>query len=386
MNSLTHRQNQFIENCMKTANYRELRINTKNPEIFDLSSNDYLRLSNHPQVIESIIKAAHRYGSSTSGSPLVNGYLAIHKELEEHLCHWLNFKSALLWCSGCMANESLITTLFNKDDCIIADKSIHNSCLRGIQLSGSKLLRFQHSNSDDLENKLKLASLTNKVIAVITEGIFSMEGNSSDLKQIAFLKSKYNFIWIIDEAHSLGWIGTQGKGSAYDQNVLDQVDILVGTLGKSLASQGAFTLFRSQKIRDFIINACTDFRYSTYLAPSLVAASISALQIIYSIPETERTNWQLQSQKIHQLISPHAKKTLSGPIIPILIGSESSALQAQSILYSHNIKTIAIRYPSVPKNQAILRLSLNRSLPWNSLHINLTAALTHLNNEALFMH
>lgn len=364
-NLLGKRLSGKLEITGKINGLRELKItDPRDSKIINLASNDYLNLSRHPAVILASQEAAYRYGTSSGGSPVVSSYFAIHKELEETLCQWLGFKECLIWTSGFSANRSIFQTLLQKDDLVLADRLCHTSALLGILESGARLIRYNHLDINHLENLLKKNFKKEKLIFVVSESVFSMDGDYPDLKAIATLKEQYPFIWILDEAHALGWYGPRGNGLAAQYGVIEAVDILIATLGKSLASQGAVSFFHDVKLKKSLINYGKEFIYSTYPAPSCMAAANCAAKLIKEQIYKEQTIWQNEVLKLKSIIYKHFPEMIlnDSPILPIILKHNEAALLAQEKLLENNILVGAIRPPSVPEGTSRLRLSLNKDI------------------------
>lgn len=332
-----------------------------------LNLNDYLQLSTHSFVIESAKNAIEQWGTTSSGSPVVGSYWPIHEELENVLKKWCGFPYALLWNSGYTANKALLSQLPQKGDIVLADRYIHNSVLTGLQETDAKLIRYRHLDLNHLEDLLKRHTHPDRTVFVVTESVFSMEGDYPDLQAMGLLKERYSFFWIVDEAHAIGWYG---NGLVAKKNVTDKVDILVATLGKALASQGAFTLFHDRDVRSYLLNRSAEFIYSTYLTPAAVAASLAAIQLIRTDYETRQTQWLSASFQFKN----HLKKFFpdiplyDSPILPLIIGEPEKTLSlAEKLKIQHGIYTGAIRPPSVPVGTSRLRLSLHCNLDFNSL-------------------
>lgn len=363
--ALTPRLSERLEQTTLANGLRQLRItHPKAPTLINLASNDYLNLSKHPQVIQASQEAAQRFGTSSSGSPVVSSYFSIHKELEDTMSHWLGFNSCLIWTSGFAANKSILETILTKDDIVLSDRLTHYSGLKGVTESRARLIRYHHCDLQHLEDLLKKHSEKNQLIFVITESLFSMDGDYPDLAAIAKLKTRYPFIWVLDEAHAIGWYGPKGNGLAAHFGVTDQVDILIATLGKSLASQGAISLFHDPKIKDYLINYSKDFIYSTYPAPACVAAANQAAKIIQTELYKEQKSWHAKARFLKTKFFPYFPEIIQNesPILPLILKSNEGALCAQKELYKHNILVGAIRPPSVPEGTSRLRLSLNKDI------------------------
>lgn len=238
--------------------------------------------------------------------------------------------------------------------------------IAGIKRSGATFKRYPHLDLTVLETLLKEAyegSASYRTIFVVTESVFSMDGDYPDLRKVASLKAKYPFVWILDEAHALGWYGKTGAGLAEAQQVTSQVDIFVGTLGKTLASSGAYTLFHNPIVRDYLINHASEFIYSTALAPSNALVAISAINRIKDCV-VEQTAWHALSRDFRQKLIAANFETLEGesPIIPVMLKSEDAALSLKEALLKDGILVAAIRPPTVPPKSSRIRISLKRGV------------------------
>ncbi|MBK1859506.1 aminotransferase class I/II-fold pyridoxal phosphate-dependent enzyme [Cerasicoccus arenae] len=322
----------------------------------DLSNNDYLRLSRHPEVIAAGQEALALWGGSSSASPLVSGYTAAHAALEEQLAHWAGFSYGLVWNAGYSANQAVLGRLPKRGDLVLADRLIHQSMIDGILRSGVRLQRYRHLDIEHLEHLLAGERDADCNVFVVTESVFSVDGDYPDLKAIAALKDRYDFIWILDEAHAIGWYGEQGSGLAEAMQVAPQVDIMVGTLGKGLGSMGAFTLFHQASLRDYLINFSGEFIYSTYLAPVCAVAASKAVELT-TLMSSQRAYWQARSRNFRRQIS--GAPTGDSPIVPILIGDAARTLSIAQLLSEYGFLVGAIRPPTVPTSSSRLRISLN---------------------------
>ncbi|MFQ5444878.1 MAG: aminotransferase class I/II-fold pyridoxal phosphate-dependent enzyme, partial [Nitrospinales bacterium] len=265
---------------------RELAVSR--PCRLNLISNDYFQLRQHPEVIKAAQQSAETYGAGSGASPLLSGFMPCHEQLVKKLCAWKRKSAGLLFNTGFMANQAVIKTLPGKNDLILADKLIHHSVAQSLKQSAAKFKRYPHLDLDQLEELLEKNQKSYETMFVVTETVFSMDGDYPDLKRLADLKQKFPFILILDEAHATGVFGPSGGGLAEEAGILDQVDILVGTLGKSLASMGAYVLTNSSIIKDYLINFSGEFIYSTFISPALVGAASCAIDIVQKSAEQRR--------------------------------------------------------------------------------------------------
>ncbi|MCP4482808.1 MAG: 8-amino-7-oxononanoate synthase [bacterium] len=312
----------------------------------DFSSNDYLGLATHPLMKKATIQAIQQYGTGSTASRLLSGTYNLHNKLETDIAIFKHKEAALVFNSGYQANLGLVRTLFNKNDVIFSDKLNHASIIDGLKLGEAKYLRFKHNNIEDLEWLLKKERKKFDRALVITETVFSMDGDIAPLTDIIALKKQYNLEIMVDEAHAVGIETPQ------------EIDYIMGTFSKGLGSFGAYFAC-SQEIKTYLINKCRSFIFTTALPPGVIAANITALEILTS--EKERT---LKLKKNTEYFRNELKKQGLLPlgetqIIPIIIGSEAKALKVANKMRKLGFWVSPIRYPTVAKNQARLRFSLS---------------------------
>lgn len=362
----------YLQARKKSGLLRELtpsliKNNSKN---LYLNLNDYLQLSQHPAIIQAAQKALEKWGTSSRGSPAVGSYWPIHQELENVLKAWCGFEYGLLWNSGYTANKALLSTLPQQGDVVLADRYVHHSMLVGTRETQAKLIRYRHLDLNHLEDLLRLYTHRDRTVFVVTESVFSMEGDYPDLKQMSALKDRYHFFWIVDEAHALGWYGPQGNGLVAKFDVAKNVDILVATLGKALASQGAFTLFHHPHLRSYLLNRTPEFLYSTYLTPAATAASLAAINVIQTECIKHQSHWLSQTLKLKNRLKYFFPSIplYDSPILPLVIGNPETTLQlAAQLAERYRIYVGAIRPPSVANGTSRLRLSLHCHVAFDSL-------------------
>jgi 8-amino-7-oxononanoate synthase len=344
------------------------RIKTGGKTFLNFSSNDYLGLANHPALKEAATKAVEKFGAGAGASRLICGSLAPFHELEETLAEFKGTAAALTFSTGYAAAIGTICALLGKDDIIIIDKLVHASIVDAARLSGAKLRIFDHNDLNDLEKILKWADKNSKVesgkrkaeILIVTESIFSMDGDAAPLREIAELKNKYGAWLMVDEAHATGLYGKNRNGLAEEFGVSDQIEIQMGTLGKALGASGGY-ICGSRVLVDFLVNRARSFIFSTTPVPAAAAAAIAGIKFIQSNEGKARRNlfWQRVKQFNSKLKTQNSK--FQSAIIPILIGDENKAVEAAAKLCEQNIFIPAIRYPTVARGQARLRVTLTAS-------------------------
>ena len=341
--------------------------------LLDLASNDYLGLSRHPDLVAAATAAMQEEGVGAGGSRLVTGSRPGHDALEQALATWLGRERVLLFPSGFQANIAAVSALANRHSTVLADRLIHHSLLVGVQASGARLQRFAHNDLADLERRLAACSEDARPL-VISESLFSMEGTSPDLEALAGLCAQHDARLLIDEAHALGVLGRGGRGLGH--GLPHPVDLISGTFGKAFGSGGAF-LAGDAAMGERLLQTSGAFRYTTALAPPLVAGAIAALKRIEAHP-----HWgdQLQSRACRWRDALEERgwprPAGSGPILPLIVGRDEEALRLQQHLEHAGLLCVAIRPPTVPEGRARLRIVLRLDLPDHALDTLLTALAT----------
>ncbi|MBA4733434.1 aminotransferase class I/II-fold pyridoxal phosphate-dependent enzyme [Synechococcus sp. A15-28] len=336
------------------------RAQTEQPPLLDLASNDYLGLSRHPEVIEAASEALRNDGVGAGASRLVTGSRPRHAHLEADLAEWLGRACVLLFPSGFQANLAAVSVLANRHTTVLADRLIHHSLLVGVRASGARLQRFQHNDLTDLERRLEALAGQPGSVVVLSESLFSMEGTSPDVAALAVLCQRFGADLLMDEAHALGVLGPEGRGLCFG---IEPVRLISGTFGKAFGSGGAF-LACDADLGDVLLQTSGAFRYTTALAPPLVAGAQAALNLIRSHPHWSRQLQQRASRWRDALESEGWTRPAGlGPVLPLLLGDDAAALAGQAGLEDNGLLCVAIRPPTVPEGTARLRLVLRRDLP-----------------------
>ncbi|HEX7617870.1 MAG TPA: 8-amino-7-oxononanoate synthase [Verrucomicrobiae bacterium] len=333
----------------------------------NFSSNDYLGLANDPILKEAAIKAIEEFGAGAGASRLICGSLAPFHQLEETLANFKRADAALTFSTGYATAIGTICALLGKNDIIVLDKLVHASIVDAAKLSGAKLRVFSHNDLNDLEDKLKWAkdesrhpSPVTRHVLIVTESIFSMDGDAAPLKEMVALKEKYGAWLMVDEAHATGIVGENGRGLADKLGVGGQIEIQMGTLGKALGASGGYVC-GSRTLIDYLVNRARSFIFSTAPVPAAAAAAIAAVQFVQS-SQGESRQTQLRARVVEfQSQIANRKSPIPGAIIPILIGDEFKAVEAAAKLRERNIFVPAIRYPTVARGKARLRVTLTAS-------------------------
>jgi 8-amino-7-oxononanoate synthase len=309
-----------------------------------------------------VVAAVAEHGTSASASPLITGWREPHAQLLEALCAWHGFSCGMLWSSGYAANSAVLGGLPARGDLVLADRLIHHSMVAGLLRSGARLQRYEHLNLDQLEEQLARAQPSGRTVFVVTESVFSMDGDYPDLARMAELKRRHGFCWIVDEAHALGWYGPGGAGLVRAAGVESAVDILVGTLGKTLAAGGAYTLFREEGVRDYFVNTAGEFIYSTGFPPVNAAAALAALGRLRALAG-QQVEWQERSRAFRAALQAAGWQAPAGesPVVPVRLDDEDAALSLAGALREAGIYAAAVRPPTVPAGTSRLRFSLKRT-------------------------
>ena len=348
---------QILDKLKSDSHFRELKdfedkdekyIYFRGQKLLNLSSNNYLNYADNKSITKEFMsEVGFKYSFGSASARLLTGTLPVYKQLEQLLSDLYKKDSALLYNSGYHANVGISSALCQKGDVIFSDKLNHASIIDGMQLSGGKFFRYPHNDIDALENLLKRERKNYNNAFIITESVFSMDGDIADLAKIAKLKERYNCIMVVDEAHAFGVFGTRGLGVCEQLNLLDEVDLIVGTFGKAIGSMGAFVV-GSKILIDFLINKSRSFIFSTALPPINVAFTKWVIE--NKLP----TSFE-KRQKMLQLGKEFGSQS---HIIPVIIGDNKQTVDVCKILFNNGYFTLPIRPPTVPVGTSRLRLSL----------------------------
>src|SRR5450755_2384946 len=325
-----------------------------NRKVLMFGSNDYLDLITHPKVIEAAIQAIRKYGSGCSGSRLLNGTLDIHVKLEEELAAFVHKEAAFIFGTGFQANYAALSALTEKGDAMICDHNLHASLVEGALRSPARTARFRHNDLEHFERCLENCPPDERIL-VITEGVFSMEGDIADLRGISKLAKFYGARVYVDEAHGIGVLGPTGAGAAEHLGVLDEVDIVMGTFSKSLASVGGF-IAAERAVVDYLKHTARPFVFSASLPPASGAAVAMALQIMKKEPE-RRLHLLRIAQLLRDELRSHGFRVLPGEtaIVPVVIQQELDLCRLCKRLLEEGIYINPVLRPAAAQN--LLRIS-----------------------------
>lgn len=353
--------NELLENLKTNSHYRNIKdfedkdekyVYFKGQKLINLSSNNYLGFADNKQITNEFLNTIKdKYSFGSASARLLTGTLPVYKELEDLISELYKKEGTLLFNSGYHANVGINSSIAGKGDVIFSDKLNHASIIDGMQLSQAKFFRYPHNDMNALE-KLLLRERNNfKQAVIVSESVFSMDGDIADLQKLVELKEKFNCILIVDEAHAFGVFGQNGLGVNETLQVTDKIDIIVGTFGKAIGSMGAFATGKKVLI-NYLINKARSFIFSTALPPINVAFSKWIIE--NKLPQT-------YSKRINMLNI--AKKAGSqSHIIPVIIGSNQQTVDTCEILFHNGYFTLPIRPPTVPEGTSRIRLSLTTDI------------------------
>lgn len=349
--------------------------------LIDVSSNDYLGLSQHPLTKSRAADWSERFGAGAPSSRLVTGTRGIAVALEERLAAFKGCEAALLIGSGFQANATVIPALASLGDTLIFSDSLnHSSIVHGCRLAKAQTLIFRHNDLDHLDALLRANAGYHGRRLIVTESVFSMDGDRSDLAALVAIADRYGAALYVDEAHAVGVMGPEGRGLvAAMPPTSGKVDVVMGTLGKAFGAYGAY-IAGSRALIDFLVNRCAGFIYATALPPAVLGAVDAALDLIPQM-DTERARLAAHAAQLRDALKAAGLDTLqsSTQIVPAIIGSEAAALAAASSLNAAGILAVAIRPPTVPEGTSRLRFSLNSALSDVDMD-ELLAAIVRLSN------
>lgn len=343
-------------------------------QVLLLCSNNYLGLAEHPALKEAAIKAVQQSGNSSSASRLVSGSLPLHDQLEEAVVSWKGTEAALIFNSGYAANTGIISALAGKGDLIFSDRLNHASIIDGAMFSGAKLIRYPHNDTNTLAQLLAKHE-TNGLRLIVTDTVFSMDGDLAKLQQLTRLAKEHNALLMVDDAHGSGILAEEGRGCCHLLGEQGGVHLLMGTFGKALGSFGAY-LATSHLIRDYLINRARSLIFSTSLPPSVLAASMAAIKLVRSDEGAQlrhkladNISFFRNSLSDQGFSIPHSPT----PIIPLIIGDPELTMSFSAQLLEQKIWVQGIRPPTVPAGTSRLRCTVMASHSKTDLQ---TAAVT----------
>jgi 8-amino-7-oxononanoate synthase len=355
---------QEIASLRERGRYRSLRrlataqdavITIEGKELVNFASNNYLGLANDPEVVAAFAACARRYGVGSGASRLISGHMDVHAELEEALARFKGAEACLTFSSGYLANLGILATLAGPETTIFSDELNHASIIDGCTLARARVEVYRHGDPAHLEDLLKASPARRKII--VTDGVFSMDGDVAPLPDLAAVKEKYGAILIVDDAHATGVLPPHGRGSAeYFGLPVGTVEIQMGTLSKALGTYGAY-LCASKGIVDYFINKCRTFIFNTGLPPAIAGATIQSLELLSRGAGRLASLWKNRAIFREEMAARGRKISGDSAIVPIVVGGDQETMAVSRALYDQGLFIQGIRPPTVPEGRGRLRLT-----------------------------
>ena len=326
-------------------------------KVLMFGSNSYMGLTNHPKVIEAAVEATRKYGTGMAGSPFLNGTIDLHRNFEQRIAEYMGTEDAMLYSTGFGVNLGVVSALTGREDYIILDEQDHASIIEGRRLSFSNYLKYKHNDMASLEAQLKKCD-PDKVKLIVSDSVFSMEGDVADIPEMVRLKKEYNATIMIDEAHGIGVFGEGGRGVVHHYGATDDVDLLMGTFSKSFASLGGF-IATDKEITNFLRHHSRSYIFTASITPAATAAANAALDIMLAEPERQKhlwdiTNYALENFRAMGLEIGHT----STPIIPLYIRDDYKTFRVTRDLLDEGVFVNPVVSPAVAPQDTLIRYSL----------------------------
>ncbi len=322
-----------------------------------IGSNNYLGLTGHPRVMEAGVKAIQEFGSGVSGSRFLNGTLTTHIELEKELAKFLNKEACVTFSTGFQSNLGILSAIAGRNDLVFSDRENHASIYDGIRLSYATMVRYKHNDMEDLEKELAKAD-PEKGKLIVTDGVFSMSGDICNLPEIVRLAKKYGARVMVDDAHGFGVLGKHGRGTAEYFNLEDDVDIIMGTFSKSLASLGGY-MVANRSVVEYVKHKSRPFIFCAAITPANAACALEALRILQDEPQRPKALLEISAYMRNKLMSYGLKIMDSSiaPIIPIYTYTLARTLVACKLLFERGVYVNPVLPPATPEGECLIRTS-----------------------------
>lgn len=341
--------------CIESEQHTEVMMNGRKVLMF--GSNSYLGLTNHPKVIEAAIEATNKYGTGCAGSRFLNGTLDLHLELEKELAAFVGKEDAIIYSTGFQVNLGVVSCVTGREDYVICDELDHASIVEGRRLSFSTAMKFKHNNMQSLEKELQKCK-PESIKLIVVDGVFSMEGDIANLPEIVRLAEKYNASIMVDEAHGLGVLGRQGRGTCDHFGLTDNVDLIMGTFSKSLASLGGF-IAADESIINFLRHTSRSYIFSASATPAATAAARAALHIMQNEPERLQNLWDNTDYalKAFRELGFEIGNTAT-PIIPLYVRDQDKTFMVTKMLFEEGVFVNPVIPPACSPEDTLIRFSL----------------------------
>lgn len=341
------------------ASPQDARIEVSGKTVLNMCANNYLGLSDHPELIKAAHDALDKWGYGLSSVRFICGTQTIHKELEEKISGFLGTEDTILYTSCFDANGGLFETILSEEDAVISDELNHASIIDGIRLCKARRFRYKNCDMNDLEAKLKEASGARRKL-IATDGVFSMDGYLAKLDEICNLAEKYDALVMVDDSHAVGFVGKTGRGTHEHCGVMDRIDIITGTLGKALGGASGGYTSGKKEIIELLRQRSRPYLFSNSVAPPIVGASIKAIELLSESTEL-RDKLAENTKFFREEIGKIGLEVLPGehPIVPVMFGEAMPAVQMAEKLLEKGVYVIAFSYPVVPKGKARIRTQVS---------------------------
>lgn len=326
-------------------------------KVLMFGSNSYMGLTNHPKVIEAAVEATRKYGTGMAGSPFLNGTIDLHRNFEHRIAEYMGKEDAMLYSTGFGVNLGVVSTLTGREDYIILDEQDHASIIEGRRLSFSNYLKYKHNDMESLEKQLRKCD-PDKVKLIVSDSVFSMEGDVANIPEMVRLKKEYNATLMIDEAHGIGVFGEGGRGVVHHYGATDDVDLIMGTFSKSFASLGGF-IATDKEITNFLRHHSRSYIFTASITPAATAAANAALDIMLSEPERQKHLWDITNYALENFRAMGCEiGHTSTPIIPLYIRDDYKTFQVTHDLLEEGVFVNPVVSPAVAPHDTLIRYSL----------------------------
>ena len=346
------------ERVIETPQSARVQVGEGSP-VLNLCANNYLCLANHPEVLEAAHKALDKWGYGMASVRFICGTQSLHKELEARLSIFLGTEETILYSSCFDANTGLFETILSKEDAIFSDALNHASIIDGVRLCKAKRFRYGNNNMEELRNQLVDSSGARRKL-IVTDGVFSMDGYLADLPSLCELAEEHQALLMVDDSHAVGFMGKNGRGTHEYHGVIDQVDLITGTLGKALGGASGGYISGRKEVIEFLRQRSRPYLFSNTLAPVIAAGSLKALDLLESTTEL-RDRLEENTHFFRKAMEHEGFEILPGehPIIPVMFGEAAKASQFADLLLKKGIYVIPFSYPVVPQGEARIRIQVS---------------------------
>jgi glycine C-acetyltransferase len=346
------------ERVIETPQSARVQVGEGSP-VLNLCANNYLGLANHPEVLEAAHKALDKWGYGMASVRFICGTQSLHKELEARLSIFLGTEETILYSSCFDANTGLFETILSKEDAIFSDALNHASIIDGVRLCKAQRFRYGNNNMEELRNQLVDSSGARRKL-IVTDGVFSMDGYLADLPSLCELAEEHQALLMVDDSHAVGFMGKNGRGTHEYHGVIDQVDLITGTLGKALGGASGGYISGRKEVIEFLRQRSRPYLFSNTLAPVIAAGSLKALDLLESTTEL-RDRLEENTHFFRKAMEHEGFEILPGehPIIPVMFGEAAKASQFADLLLKKGIYVIPFSYPVVPQGEARIRIQVS---------------------------